>query len=460
MSRQVQEANLQVRAARQRLRARAEPYWRALEEGRHLGYFKGLKRSRWVARMRVPSGDELVYLTYRLALCDDSEEADGDRILNWSQAKQKAEHWFASQLRAGSKTRIGPQTIKLEEAATALNELTVKEAVDAYVTMRDARDKARIGRAVKSDAHRLKLHVLEGSELGHLPLDSLSEDNLRAWTDGLADMKASTRKRLVNDFKAALNDTYRRHRKVLPPDFAIIIRHGLVAQSVPEGEADSGVRENQILTDQQVARLIATSMSLDPDGDAARVIILLAATGARFSQLRRMQVRDVQCDQSRLMAPPPRKGKGKTVSRIRVQVGADVLAALEPILVSRPASATLLERWRHKQTAPATWVRADRGAWQTASELTRFWKKVADQENLPNLVPYALRHSSIVRGIRVGLPIRLVAALHDTSVAMIERHYSRWITEGLDDLAAKAVVPLITMTDAAVSDSEADSGPD
>lgn len=36
------------------------------------------------------------------------------------------------------------------------------------------------------------------------------------------------------------------------------------------------------------------------------------------------------------------------------------------------------------------------------------------------IVPYALRHTSIVRGLRVGLPTRLVAALHDTSVGMIE----------------------------------------
>lgn len=26
---------------------------------------------------------------------------------------------------------------------------------------------------------------------------------------------------------------------------------------------------------------------------------------------------------------------------------------------------------------------------------------------------------------------------------MIERHYSRWITEGLDELVARAVVPLM-----------------
>ncbi|MDQ8756198.1 hypothetical protein RCO27_08125 [Sphingosinicella sp. LHD-64] len=59
------------------------------------------------------------------------------------------------------------------------------------------------------------------------------------------------------------------------------------------------------------------------------------------------------------------------------------------------------------------------------------------------MIPYALRHSSIVRAIRASIPIRLVAALHDTSVAIIEKHYSRWITESLDDIAARAIVPLL-----------------
>jgi len=36
-----------------------------------------------------------------------------------------------------------------------------------------------------------------------------------------------------------------------------------------------------------------------------------------------------------------------------------------------------------------------------------------------------------------------VAALHDTSVEMIEQHYAKWIVDGLDDLAARAVVPLM-----------------
>ncbi len=53
---------------------------------------------------------------------------------------------------------------------------------------------------------------------------------------------------------------------------------------------------------------------------------------------------------------------------------------------------------------------------------------------LAEVIPYALRHRSIVRSLRANLPIRLVAALHDTSVAMIERHYARYIVDGLEEL--------------------------
>jgi hypothetical protein len=42
-----------------------------------------------------------------------------------------------------------------------------------------------------------------------------------------------------------------------------------------------------------------------------------------------------------------------------------------------------------------------------------------------------------------GLPIRLVAALHDTSSEMIEKNYSAYIVDAMDELAAKAVVPLL-----------------
>ena len=55
---------------------------------------------------------------------------------------------------------------------------------------------------------------------------------------------------------------------------------------------------------------------------------------------------------------------------------------------------------------------------------------------------YALRHSSIVRQLLAGVPVRIVAAGHDTSVAMIEHNYSRYITDHADALVRGAMLDL------------------
>ena len=107
-------------------------------------------------------------------------------------------------------------------------------------------------------------------------------------------------------------------------------------------------------------------------------------------------------------------------------------------------------RWHHRQVEgdkeagrlPA-WERTERRPWAHAAEMTRPWRATLAAARLPgNLVPYSLRHSSIVRGLRAGLPVRLVAAVHDTSTAMIERHYGAHIVDAAEDLLRRALVPL------------------
>jgi integrase len=442
MGKQVFEYSLQSRAARSRLKPREKPYWRLLEDGRHLGYFKGVTTCRWVARMLV-SSETAAYLTYRIGQCDDVEDPDGERVLNWAQAKARAEMWFELQ-------KVAPidQPVQIPSAAKPKRGSkvpTVGQSIDAYVALRDARYSARVGRVLKSDAHRLKRHVLQRTRLGDVALDELTEAQLQMWREGLTGLKPTARERLASDLKAALNGAFSRNKAVLPMGFPIIVKDGLKANDDAwTDEPLHRARDNQILTDDRVAEIIAIATELDPDLDYARMIVALAATGARFSQLMRMLVQDVQIELSRLMIPPSRKGRGrKSFAPIRVQVGADVLALLRPIVEGRAPDTPLFERWRWVQKTPMLWERDRRGAWTSASELTRFWKSVMERSGLTGIVPYALRHSSIVRGIRVGLPIRLVAALHDTSIAMIERHYARWIVDGLDELAAKAIVPLV-----------------
>ena len=55
---------------------------------------------------------------------------------------------------------------------------------------------------------------------------------------------------------------------------------------------------------------------------------------------------------------------------------------------------------------------------------------------------YALRHSNIVRQLLAGVPVRVVAVNHDTSIVMIERTYSRHIGDHADALARVALLDI------------------
>ena len=76
------------------------------------------------------------------------------------------------------------------------------------------------------------------------------------------------------------------------------------------------------------------------------------------------------------------------------------------------------------------------------SDHSRPFARVARRARLdPHKVTlYALRHSSIVRQLLAGVPIRVVAVNHDTSVVMIERTYSRYIGDHSDALARVALL--------------------
>lgn len=273
-----------------------------------------------------------------------------------------------------------------------------------------------------------------------------------AWRAGLPEtLKETAKQRLINDLKAALNRAFTANRKRLDPALPSIIKYGLKAEPADDDENIPLARENQILSDPQVSALLRAARNIDAsdgwEGDLFRLVVVLAATGARFSQVARMRVGDYQRTAGRLLIPASRKGKGKSGS-VPVPVGKDVLDAIVPAVSGRAGDEFLLMRWRHTQVPGSIrWIRADRGPWQTASELTRPWDDIRGQAGMSQVIPYALRHSSIVRCIRQGLPIRLVAALHDTSVQMIEKHYARWITDGLEELVARSVVPLVPQGD-------------
>jgi integrase len=447
-------ASITTASAREKLKPRHAPYFTEVVRGElSLGYRKNLAGGNWVAkrtlekRQRIGDSDQWTtgrYATKNIGPVDDrlKDTTDYDR------AEAKAKLW-----------------LRQEGASNGAKPITVKEAVEAYIVKRETQERARKGGAggqdqgglpgLKHDAkHRLTRHVLCDTRLAALPLEQLAKKDLVQWRAGLATTMArgresalspSTIKRTVSDLKAALNAAHEHHEN-LPAELALVIRKGLKA-----GKAKAAVaRPAQVLPDADVRRILAAAAEIDAQGnwggDLLRLILVLAATGARFSQVIRLTVADVQAERSRIMMPVSHKGKGeKAATHTAVRVGADVIKALRPILAGRKGNESLLLRPRWRQLGPVKWEMIGRAPWQSASELVRTWAKiVAKAELASDLVPYCLRHSSIVRGLKAGLPVRLVAALHDTSSTMIERHYAAYVVDAMDELAARAIVPMVS----------------
>jgi hypothetical protein len=142
------------------------------------------------------------------------------------------------------------------------------------------------------------------------------------------------------------------------------------------------------------------------------------------------------------MMPASRKGKGvKKVTHRPVPISAGLAVRLAASVEGRAPTAPLLVK-----TSGEPWKKSDH---------SRPFARVVKRAGLDpgEVTLYALRHSSIVRQLLAGVPIRVVAVNHDTSVVMIERTYSRYISDHADALArialldttptvAESVVPL------------------
>lgn len=405
-------------AKRRKLEPRRNPFWISVAGGRgglSIGYRRQAQSpGSWVAKM-VAAGRRI---EERLGQADD-DRCDDD-ALGYKAALAAVLEWGNRQAAAFEESDAGPRKAPP----------TVRSAVESYILKRLERS-ASAGANAKV---RLVKHVLGDKAFADVLLRRLRASTIESWRKQLAPgLAPSTVNRLLNDVRAALNDACEQHRRTLPVGLPGEIRTGTRALSV------RGTARKQILDEAQLRVLLEAAWTIEDGEDFGPLVMLAAATGARFSQLAAATVGDVQFARQRIMLPSSLKGRSsRPRPPIPIPLSDGVLRRLASLTEGRAADEPLLQTWAYERAGAAKWRRARRRPWGAACETEKLWRTTIAAAGLPSgTVMYSLRHTSITRGLCAGLPIRLVAAAHDTSVEMIEAHYAAYILDATEDLHRK-----------------------
>ncbi len=398
--------SLETPTARLRLSTQKKPHWLRLGPGLSLGYRRNESAGTWSIRATDGHGGEWLK---KFGVADDHERADGKQVLSYTQAIDAAR----ALIRGGG------------EVENPRQPLTLKGALAAY----------------EADLHARGANPYNAKwPLRHLPalllakpIPLIEANELRRWRDSLLpSLSPAAVNRVIGAVVAALNLAASHDPK------RILSRQpwhvGL------QGLPDATQVRNVVLSDDEVRRLIDAAY-LHGGERFGLFIETLAITGARPSQVSRLEVGDLRAAEvaeAKLMMPRSAKGGGrlrvkKKVQRVSVPITPGLAARLKAAAAGRPHDTSLLV-WRDDRG----W-----GVEPSANYRGPFREAVAAVGLDPaEVTVYALRHSSIVRQLLHGVPIRLVASSHDTSISEIERHYSAHISEGAhsDALSRRALL--------------------
>jgi integrase len=355
-----------------------------------VGYRRTRTAGSWVLRCADGKGGAW---TARIGAADDYEDADGEHVLSFWQACE----------RARTTARGGTAGARLA---------TWGDALDSY----EADLRAR-GDDV-GNASRVRHHLTP--TLASKPVALLTVAELRRWRDDLlaSGVTAANLVRTLKSAKACFN---------LAADLDPRIRDRPWKVGL-SGIKDTFTPVSQVLPDADVLKLVAGAYQRS--ASFGLLVDVLASTGTRTSQACRLRVSDLQADGSapRLMMPSSRKGRGRKESaRKPVPIPLSLARKLKQAAGDRRGNAPLL-------------TRADGSAWDpTNRELWTLFGEVARGCGF-DVTAYALRHSSIVRALLAGTPTRVVASMHDTSTLVLERTYSAFILDHADTVARRGLL--------------------
>lgn len=293
MPRIVPEARLYERSARARLKPRHHPYWRSIAQGRHLGYYKGRRVGSWVARCFTRREG---YLTYALGSADDACPSDGVTVLSWKEALDKALAWFEL----------------VASGAGRSDRYTVGDALNDYLD-------SFTGKSLEKTRHTIERHIRP--VLGHRRVCDLTTAELRKFQADLAMRRSVYRadRRGIAKPRPDDGDGMRRGKananRIFTPLKAALNR-AFADGRVPD---DSAWRRVKPFRNVSVARIrYFTKPEIDALLAAAepwfRAVMQAALfTGARWSEIHHMKVRDVDLQTGTILLPETKGGRPRYI---------------------------------------------------------------------------------------------------------------------------------------------------
>lgn len=341
-----------------------------------------------------PTTGQMSMTLEKFALADDVEPPNGITIMDRYQARAHA--------------------LKLARGAESGGKAaTVDAAVKAY----EVDLKTRGG--LSGNATSLRRHL--SAEMLARPVGALTKEELEGWRDALVDkgLTWNSANRYGKSCKAMLALAARRDKRITN---TATWKEGLKPRKIRGNNAPP--RDNYYLADQVI---LAVVRECHVEGDEFGALIeVLAATGTRESQALKLRPGDIRDDDPaapRLMIWCSNKGRDRDPEQRSVPISAKLAAMLRARAIARGPTRPLFDRM-----------------WGMSARFRVVLKRLGLDVTLS---PYTLRHSSIIRQIRAGVPLRLISFSHDTSTQEIERTYGRYLSNASDDLTARRCSPTL-----------------
>lgn len=400
MARTIKDTSLDARTARAKLKPRGKPYYRKLEEGLHLGYRKPRGRKgkpavsgKWVLRRYV---GEQSYEVETIGIADDFVDGDGVAILSWDQAQDQARKRFKQSAHA--------------EAGVA-GPLTVKEAVEQYLSWLETKR--------KSAYHaRRSAETAIYPKLGDVECASLTADKLEGWLHKIAKepLRVRTGKNELQryrTFDSSNPEAVRRRQASANRIFTVLRaalnrawRNGKIASDTawrrvePFENVDSA--RVRYLTVAECKRLIhAANPEFRP------MVLAALQTGARYSELCRLEAGDFNPDAGTIAIRQSKSGKARHV--VLTEEGSKLFAQLAAGKTSHKLLLT------HASGSPFT--QSNQQKPMIAASLKAKIK--------PRVSFHILRHTYASLAVMNGMPLMVVAKnLGHRDTRMCELHYS------------------------------------